>query len=84
MLSLPKGLRYFLQNDPKALNTALRIFLQVILASRQAHCPIAVGLDRKLVQLAACAAAHISAASPLWREPEHPRAFSYLRRRWRV
>ncbi len=58
VLSLPKRLRYFLQHDPKALNTALRIFLRVILASLQAHCPSAVGLDRKLVQLAACAFIH--------------------------
>ncbi|QJQ06565.1 transposase [Undibacterium piscinae] len=58
VLSLPKRLRYFLQNDPKALNTALRIFLRVILASLQAHCPSAVALDRKRVQLAACAFIH--------------------------
>lgn len=58
VLSLPKRLRYFLQNDPKALNTALRIFLRVILASLQAHCPSATALDRKRLQLAACAFIH--------------------------
>jgi hypothetical protein len=58
VLSLPKRLRYFLQNAPKALNTALRIFLRVILASLQAHCPSAAALDRKRVQLAACAFIH--------------------------
>lgn len=41
VLKLPKRLRYFLQNDPKALNTALRIFLRVILASLQANLCIA-------------------------------------------
>jgi hypothetical protein len=44
--------------DPKVLNTALRIFLRVILASLQEHCPSAVALDRRLVQLAACAFIH--------------------------
>jgi hypothetical protein len=58
VLSLPKRLRYFLQHDPKALNTALRIFLRVILASLQAHCPSATAVDRRLVQLAACAFIH--------------------------
>lgn len=76
VLSLPKRLRYFLQHDPKALNTALRIFLRVILASLQAPCPSAVGLDRKRLQLAACAAAHIFAASSFWLEPQHPCEFS--------
>jgi hypothetical protein len=58
VLSLPKRLRYFLQNDPKALNTALRIFLRVILASLHAHCPSATALDRKRLQLVACAFIH--------------------------
>lgn len=44
---LPKRLRYFLQNDPKALNTAMPIFLKITLSSLQAHCPGAVALDRK-------------------------------------
>jgi hypothetical protein len=58
VLSLPKRLRYFLQHDPNALNTALRRFLRLILASLHAHCHSAVALDRSLVQLAARAFIH--------------------------
>ena len=58
MLSLPKRLRHFLQNDAKALDAALRIFLRLILASLHAHCLSATALDCKLVQLATCAFIH--------------------------
>lgn len=39
VLSVPKRLRYFLQRDGAALNTALRIFLSVIQGSLHQHCP---------------------------------------------
>ena len=39
VLSVPKRLRYFLQRDGAALNTALRIFLRVVQHNQEAHCP---------------------------------------------
>jgi len=41
VLSVPKRLRYFSQNDPNTLNTALRIFLRVINANLYQHCHFA-------------------------------------------
>lgn len=58
VLSVPKRLRYFLQNDPKALNTALRIFLRVIHASLHQHCASAVGIDKRDGHIGACAFIH--------------------------
>jgi hypothetical protein len=42
----------FIQNAPEALDTTLRFFLRVILASPQAHSSSPMALDRTLVQLA--------------------------------
>lgn len=39
VLSVPKRLRYLLQRDGAALNTALRIFLRVVQHNQEAHCP---------------------------------------------
>lgn len=57
-MRLPVVIEKLRMNDSKALNTALRIFLSVILASLQAHSPSAVAHDCKRVQLAACAFIH--------------------------
>lgn len=56
VLSVPRRLRYFLQNDPKALNAALRIFLRVIERSLRQHCPSAAGIDK--IHIGACAFIH--------------------------
>ena len=58
VLSVPKHLRYFLQNDPKALNTALRIFLRVIHSNLHQHCASATGIDKRDVHSGACAFIH--------------------------
>ena len=51
VLSVPKRLRYFLQRDGAALNTALRIFLRVIQGSLHQHCAgrCAMGVRQCLV-----------------------------------
>ena len=56
VLSVPRRLRYFLQNNPKALNAALRIFLRVIERSLRQHCPSAAGIDK--IHIGACAFIH--------------------------
>lgn len=56
VLSVPKRLRYFLQNDPKALNAALRIFLRVIERSLRQHCPGAAEIGK--IHIGACAFIH--------------------------
>jgi hypothetical protein len=58
VLSVPKRLRYFLQKDPKALNTALRIFLRVIHTNLHQHCASAAGIDKCAVHIGACAFIH--------------------------
>ena len=58
VLSVPKRLRYFLQNDPKALNTALWIFLRVIHANLHQPCAGATGIDQRDVHIGACAFIH--------------------------
>ena len=58
VLSVPKRLRYFLRSDPKALNTALRIFLRVIHTNLHQHCASATGIDKCDVHLGACAFIH--------------------------
>lgn len=45
VLSDPKRLRYFLQRDAAAFNTALRIFLQVVQQTLHEHCPGAEQVD---------------------------------------
>jgi hypothetical protein len=58
VLSVPKRLRYFLQNDPKALNTALLIFLRVIHTNLHQHFASATGIDKRDVHIGACAFIH--------------------------
>ncbi len=53
VLSVPKRLRYFLQRDGSALNTALRIFLRVIQHSLHQHCPGAVQADGAALHIGA-------------------------------
>jgi hypothetical protein len=54
VLSVPKRLRYLLQNDPKALITALRIFLRVIYTNLHQHYASATGIDKCAVHIGAC------------------------------
>ncbi|MGH8829983.1 MAG: transposase, partial [Polaromonas sp.] len=58
VLSVPKRLRYFLQRDKDALNTALRVFCRVVLRTLQAHCPGAVQRDPATLHLGAVAFIH--------------------------
>ena len=58
VLSVPKRLRYFLHSDPKALNTALRIFLRVIHTNQHQHCASAAGIDKRASHIGACAFIH--------------------------
>jgi hypothetical protein len=58
VLSVPKRLRYFLRSDPKALNTALRIFLRVIHTSLHQHCASTAGIDKRASHIGACAFIH--------------------------
>jgi hypothetical protein len=58
VLSVPKRLRYFLQRDGVALNTALRIFLRVIQSSLHQHCPGAAQVDNAALPIGAVAFIH--------------------------
>ncbi|APW46084.1 hypothetical protein RA876_06495 [Rhodoferax antarcticus] len=58
MLSVPKGLRYYLQRDKGALNAALHIFLRVVQQSLQSHCPGAAQCDPASLHLGAVAFIH--------------------------
>jgi hypothetical protein len=58
VLSVPKRLRYFLQRDGVALNTALRIFLRVIQSSLHQHCPGAAQVDNAALRIGAVAFIH--------------------------
>ena len=58
VLSVPKRLRYFMQRDAAALNSALRIFLRVIEQCLQRHCPGAAQLDKASVHIGAVAFIH--------------------------
>ena len=58
VLSLPKRLRYFLQRDGAALNTALRIFLRVVQQGLRKHCPGAAQADNACMRIAAVAFIH--------------------------
>ena len=58
VLSVPKRLRYFLQRDGVALNTALRIFLRVIQGSLHQHCPGAAQVDNAALRIGAVAFIH--------------------------
>lgn len=53
MLSVPKRLRYFMQRDGAALNTAMRIFLRVVQHSLHAHCPGAAQADKAALRIGA-------------------------------
>lgn len=63
VLSVPKRLRYFLQRDGAALNTALRIFLRVILHSLHEHCTGAAQIDPATLRIGAVAFIHRFGAS---------------------
>jgi hypothetical protein len=52
VLSVPKRLRYFMQRDGAALNSALRIFLRVIEQCLLRHCPGVATLDKTAVHIA--------------------------------
>lgn len=60
VLSVPKRLRYYMQRDGAALNTALRIFMRIVQQCLHEHCPGAAQADR-----AACVSvlSHLSTAS---------------------
>jgi len=55
VLFVPKRLRYFLQRDGAALNTALRIFLRVIQHSLHEHCAGAAQTDPATLRIGAVA-----------------------------
>jgi hypothetical protein len=61
VLSVPKRLRYFMQRDGAALNSALRIFLRVIEQCLLRHCPGVATLDRAAVHIGAAAVAQVQA-----------------------
>ena len=56
VLSVPKRLRYFLQRDGAALNTALRIFLRVVQHSLVGHCPGAARSGKAALRIGAVVA----------------------------
>ena len=58
VLSVPKRLRYCLQRDGAALNTALRIFLQVVQQRLHEHCPGAEQVDKAALRIGAVALIH--------------------------
>ena len=62
MLSVPKRLRYFLQRDAAALNTAPRIFLRVVQRGLRdhcrKHCPGAAQSDKAALRIGAVAFIH--------------------------
>ncbi len=58
VLSVPKHLRYFLQRDGAALNTALRIFLRVVQHSLVEHCPGAARSGKAVQRIGAVAFIH--------------------------
>ncbi len=60
VLSVPKRLRYFMQRDGAALNSALRIFSRVIAQYLLRHCPGAAKLDTASVHIGAVAFIHRS------------------------
>ena len=57
-LSVPKRIRYYLQRDKGALNTALGIFLRVVQQSLQANCPSAANANPASLHLGAVAFIH--------------------------
>ena len=58
VLSVPKRLRYFMQRDGAALNSALRIFLRVIEQCLLRQCPGVAKLDKASVHIGAVAFIH--------------------------
>ena len=58
VLSVPKRLRYFMQQGGAVLNMVLRIFLRVIEQSLQAHCPGAAQVDKAALHIGAVAFIH--------------------------
>ena len=58
VLSVSKRLRYFMQRDGAALNTALRLFLRVIEQSLHEHCPGAAQADSATLRIGAVAFIH--------------------------
>jgi len=58
VLSVPKRPRYFLQNDPNTLNTALLIFLRVFHSNLHQHCASAARIDKRANHIGACAFIH--------------------------
>ncbi len=58
MLSVPKRLRYFMQRDGAALNSALRIFLRVVEQCLHRQCSGAAKLDKAAVHIGAVAFIH--------------------------
>ena len=58
VLSVPKRLRYYLQRDKGALNSALRIFLRVVQQSLLTHCSGAAKADPVSLHLGAVAFIH--------------------------
>ena len=64
VLSVPKRLRYFLQRDGAALNSALRIFLRVIEQCLLLHCPGVAALDKASVHIGAVAFINRFGSSP--------------------
>ena len=61
VLSGPKRLRYFMQRDGAALNSALRIFLRVIEQCLLRHCQGVAKLDKTAVHIGAAAVAQVQA-----------------------
>ncbi len=61
VLSGPKRLRYFMQRDGAALNSALRIFLRVIEQCLLRHCQGVAKLDKAAVHIGAAAVAQVQA-----------------------
>ena len=58
VLSVPKRLRYFMQRDGAALNSALRIFLRVVEQCLHRQCSGAAKLDKAAVHIGAVAFIH--------------------------
>ena len=58
VLSVPKRLRYFMQRDSAALNTALRIFLRVVQQCLHEHCPGGAQADPASLRIGAVAFIH--------------------------
>jgi hypothetical protein len=58
VLSVPKRLRYFMQQGGAVLNMVLRIFLRVIAQSLQDHSPGAASVDKAALHIGAVAFIH--------------------------